>query len=118
MRVVPVVSPIYGDIWFGDLDPTVGRKQAGERPVLILSVDSFNRSPAGLVVILPITTRLRGIPWHVLVSPPEGGLTRPSAILCEAVRSVSQQRLLHRMGVAAPATLEAVRDRLRILMNL
>lgn len=108
----------YGDIWFTDLDPTVGHEQAGERPVLILSIDAFNRSLAGLVVILPITTRLRGIPWHVLVSPPEGGLTRPSAILCEAVRSVSQQRLQHRMGLIAPATLQAVRDRLRILMNL
>ena len=108
----------YGDIWFTDLDPTVGHEQAGERPVLILSIDAFNRSLAGLVVILPITTRLRGIPWHVLVSPPEGGLTRPSAILCEAVRSVSQQCLQHRMGVIAPATLQAVRDRLRILMNL
>ena len=108
----------YGDIWFTDLDPTVGHEQAGQRPVLILSIDAFNRSLAGLVVILPITTRLRGIPWHVLVSPPEGGLTRPSAILCEAVRSVSKQCLQHRMGVIAPATLQAVRDRLRILMNL
>lgn len=113
-----MASPVYGEVWLGDLNPTVGHEQAGERPVLILSIDAFNRSPAGLIVILPITTRLRGIPWHVLVSPPEGGLTRPSAILCEAVRSVSQQRLQHRMGVIAPATLQAVRDRLRILMNL
>ncbi|MGI4791819.1 MAG: type II toxin-antitoxin system PemK/MazF family toxin [Janthinobacterium lividum] len=109
---------LYGDIWFGDLDPIVGHKQAGERPVLILSIDAFNQSPAGLVVILPITTRLRGIPWHVLVSPPEGGLTCPSAILCEALRSVSQQRLQGRMGVASAATMQAVQDRLRILMNL
>ena len=113
-----MASPLYGEIWFGDLDLTVGHERAGERPVLILSIESFNRSPAGLVVILPITTRLRGIPWHVLVSPPEGGLTHPSAILCEAVRSVSRQRLQHRMGAAAPATLQAVQDRLRILMNL
>ena len=109
---------VYADIWFGDLDPMVGHEQAGERPVLVLSSDAFNRSPAGLVVIAPITTRLRGIPWHVLVSPPEGGLTRPSAILCEALRSVSQQRLQYRLGTASGATMQAVQDRLRILMNL
>jgi len=113
-----MASPIYGEVWFSDLDPTVGHEQAGERPALVLSIDSFNRSQTGLVVILPITSRLRGIPWHVPVSPPEGGLTRPSVILCEALRSVSQQRLQYRMGVASPATLQAVRDRLRILMSL
>jgi mRNA interferase MazF len=113
-----MASPAYGEVWFADLDPIVGHEQAREHPVLILSINSFNQSPAGLVVILPITTRLRGIPWHVSMLPPEGGLTRPSVVLCEALRSVSQQRLQHRMGTAAPATLQAVQDRLRILMNL
>ena len=113
-----MASPAYGEVRFADFDPTIGHQQAGERPVLILSIDSFNRSPAGLVVILPITTRLRSIPWHVLVSPPEAGLTRPSAILCEGSRSVSQQRLQRHMGAVGPATLRAVQERLRILMNL
>ena len=113
-----MASPAYGEVWFADLDSIIGHEQAGERPVLILSINSFNQSPAGLVVILPITTRLRGIPWHVSILPPEGGLTRPSVILCEALRSVSQQRLQRRLGTAAPATLQAVQDRLRILMNL
>lgn len=109
---------LYGDIWYGDLDPIVGHEQAGERPLLILSINSFNSSPAGLVVVLPITTRLRGIPWHVNVMPPEGGLSRPSVILCEALRSVSRSRLQYRMGTAGGATMGAVQDRLRILMNL
>ncbi len=109
---------LYGDIWYGGLDPTIGHEQAGERPLLIVSISSFNNSPAGLVVVLPITTRLRGIPWHVSVLPPEGGLTRPSAILCEALRSVSRSRLRYRMGTAGDATMQVVQDRLRILMNL
>lgn len=113
-----MANPDYAEVWFADLDPIVGHEQAGERPVLILSITSFNRSPAGLVVILPITTKIRGIPWHVPVSPPEGGLTRPSVILCEQPRSVSQQRIQYHMGLTSDATMAAVRDRLRILMNL
>lgn len=113
-----MASPAYGEVWFGDLDPTVGHEQAGERPVLVLSIDAFNRSPAGLVVVLPITTRIRGVPWHVLLSPPEGGLTRPSVILCEALRSVSQERLERRLGTVSAAALQAVQERLRILLNL
>ena len=86
--------------------------------MLVISSTPFNRSPAGLVVLLPFTTRLRGIPLHVNVLPPEGGLTRPSAILCDALRSVDQQRLQYRMGTAGAATMAAVQDRLRILLNL
>lgn len=113
-----MANPNYGEVWFADLDPAVRHEQAGERPVLILSITSFNQSPAGLVVILPMTTKIRGIPWHVPVSPPEGGLTRPSVILCEQPRAISQQRLQSRMGLTSATTMLAVRDRLRILMNL
>ena len=109
---------LYGDIWFGDLDPTIGHEQAGQRPVLVVSPDQFNRSPLKLVLVLPLTTNLRPLPSRVPVLPPEGGLTRPSIVLCEAIRSVSHDRLQRRMGTAAAATMQAVQDRLRILMNL
>jgi mRNA interferase MazF len=113
-----MADPAYGDVWLGDLDPTVGHEQAGRRPVLVVSIDRFNRSGARLVCVLPITSVLRNVPWHVPVSPPEGGLTRPSAVLCEAMRSVSHDRLERRMGAVSPQTLQAVQDRLRILLNL
>jgi mRNA interferase MazF len=109
---------LYGDIWFTDLDPTVGHEQAGQRPVLVVSPDQFNQSSLRLVLVLPITTNLRPLPSHALISPPEGGLKRPSMILCEAIRSISHDRLQRRLGIAAPATMAAVQDRLRILMNL
>jgi len=37
-----------------DLNPTRGHEEAGKRPGLVVSVDPFNRGPAGPVVILPI----------------------------------------------------------------
>jgi mRNA interferase MazF len=52
------------------LDPIRGHEQAGTRPILIISDDLFNRGPAGLVIAVPITSRLRPIPFHVrMVSP-------------------------------------------------
>lgn len=66
-----------------DLDPTKGREQAGSRPALVISVDPFNHGPAELVVVLPITSRHQGIPFHVRLTPPEGGVTRESFIKCE-----------------------------------
>ena len=107
-----------GDIWLADLNPLRGHEQAGGRPVLVVSVDPFNQSRADLVVVIPITSTLRPIPFHVVVQPPEGGLTNPSALLCEAVRSISKDRLVTRWGTVSPASMSQVEDRLRILLHL
>ncbi len=114
----PLPQPGRGDIWLADLNPVRGHEQAGRRPVLVASVDAFNQGRADLVVILPITSTLRAIPFHVTVQPPEGGLSNPSSILCEAIRSISKDRLLQRWGTVAAGTLSAVEDRLRVLLSL
>lgn len=110
--------PSRGEIWFLNLnlDPTQGREQA--RPALVISVDAFNQGPADLVVVLPVTSVAEGIPFHVPVSPPEGGVRQPSFIKCEDVRSVSRSRLRERWGTVGAQTMTAVEDRLRILMGL
>ena len=100
------------------LDPTRGREQAGRRPALVLSADLLNASAAGIVSVLPITSRDRGIRSHVAVEPPEGGLAVPSWILCEQVRTTSRERLLGRIGAVSPRTLAAVADRVRVLLDL
>ena len=51
-----------GDVWLIHLDPTKGREQKGTRPGLIVSVDEMNHGPADLVVVLPITSKEKGIP--------------------------------------------------------
>jgi mRNA interferase MazF len=38
-------EPARGEIWDLDLDPILGREQAGFRPALVLSVDLFNQGP-------------------------------------------------------------------------
>lgn len=69
------IQPARGEVWSVNLDPSKGREQAGRRPALILSVDQFNHGPAELVVVIPITSKAKGIPFHVSVNPPEGGLS-------------------------------------------
>jgi len=110
--------PGRGEIWLADLDPTRGRERAGLRPVLIVSVAAFNQSKAELVVVIPLTTTARGIPWHVAVAPPDGGVKNHSFLMCEAVRSISKDRLLKRWGAVSISILEEVEDRLRILLGL
>lgn len=111
-------EPSRGEVWLIDLNPTRGHEQTGTRPGLVLSVDLFNHGPAGLVILLPISTVAKGIPFHVELNPLEGGLKQKSFVKCEDVRSVAKDRLLRRYGTVSPRTMAAVEDRLRILLNL
>ena len=107
-----------GEVWLVDLNPTRGREQKGVRPALVVSHDAYNQGPADLVVVAPITSRDRGIPLHIPVNPPDGGLKNHSAIMCDAVRSISKRRLLKKWGVMSSEVMHDVADRLRILMDL
>lgn len=112
------MEPSRGEIWLVDLDPTRGHEQAGRRPVLVISVNLFNHGPAELAVVLPITTREKGIPFHVPVNSSESGLKTKSFIKCEDIRSVSKERLTSYLGRVPQEIMEAVEDRLRILLGL
>ncbi len=107
-----------GAVWLASLSPTRGHEQAGVRPVVIVSDDTFNQGPAGLLVVVPMTTTWRGVPLHVQVDPPEGGLRRRSTIKCEDLRSISTDRLIEYWGTLSPPTLAIVDDRLRLLLRL
>lgn len=113
-----MTEPLRGEIWLVDLNPTRGHEQAGKRPGIVVSVDLFNQGPAELVVILPITTKAKGIPFHVKINISEGGITKRSFIKSEDIRSITKERLLKRMGRVSDETMKAIEDRLRILLNL
>lgn len=108
-----------GEVWLADLNPTRGREQTGQRPVLVVSADPFNQSPAGLVIAIPFTTRKRGIPAHVEVRPPDGGLREVSFAMCEQLRALATDRLASGpFGTVSPTVLRTVEDRLRLLLGL
>jgi mRNA interferase MazF len=111
-------APARGQVWLIDLNPTRGHEQAGTRPGLVVSVDPFNQTPLGLVVVVPITSRSKEFPLHVRIDPPDGGLKHPSFAKCEDVRSVSRERLREPLGRVSPAVLRQVEDRLRLVLGL
>lgn len=88
-----MIQPARGEIWIVDLNPVRGHEQSGRRPGLVVSTDIFNSGPAELVVLVPITSKEKGIPFHVEIYPPEGGLKERSFIKCEDIRSLAKERL-------------------------
>src|SRR6266436_10217504 len=89
-----------GDIYFVNLNPVQGREQAGSRPVLVLSIDSINKLP--LVVTVIVGTKgenvSRDYPTNVRVSPAESGLSMETVFLCFQVRSLDQTRFPNSKG--------------------
>ncbi|HWV22990.1 MAG TPA: type II toxin-antitoxin system PemK/MazF family toxin [Thermomicrobiales bacterium] len=90
-----------GDVWDLVLDPKVGHEQGGYRPALVISNDYFNRTPNGLHIVVPITGTDRDIRYHVRLAPPEGGLTKPSVVMCDQARAVSVERFRRRRGAVS-----------------
>jgi mRNA interferase MazF len=110
--------PARGEVWMTDLGTGRGREQSGTRPVLIVSVDGFNQSSAELLIAIPLTSRKKRVRTHVEILPPEGGVTVPSYIKCEDVRSLSNERLLRRLGAVSAKTMSETETRLRFLLGL
>jgi mRNA interferase MazF len=115
-KVRSSVFPRRGEVWIAGFEPVVGHEQGGVRPALIVSGNTFNRSPAELVIVAPITTAHRRVPAHVQVDPPEGGLAKASFIMTDQPRTISRMRLSRRLGLVGPATMAEV-ERL-LLMHL
>lgn len=112
------MSPRRSEVWLVDFGDPVGREQSGRRPAVVVSADALNESRAGVVVVVPITTTYRDLPSHVEIDPGSSGLDEVSYAKCEDVKSVSEQRLIGRLGaVDEQAMFEAARA-LRFLLDL
>ncbi len=114
----PARSPLRGEVWDFRLDPTEGHEQGGTRPCLVISNNQLNQSRAELVIIVPMSTRLRAINSHIVIQPPEGGVTSPSDIMCEHIRSLSTDRLIQYRGDVTRTTILSVEAALRRLLAM
>lgn len=56
--------PEAGDLIWLTFDPQAGCEQAGRRPALVLSPQSYN-AKSGLAIVCPITSQVKGYPFEV-----------------------------------------------------
>jgi mRNA interferase MazF len=99
-----------GEVLLADLDPVTGHEQGGRRPVLVLSGSSYNELRNEQLIVAAITSRQRGLPFHIPVGA-GSGLRAPSWVQSESVRAISAQRVISQLGRAHPQTVAEVRSR-------
>jgi mRNA interferase MazF len=105
-------------VWLVDFGEPIGREQAGRRPAVVVSADPLNESRAGVVIVVPMTTTPRGLPSHVEIDPASSGLDEVSYAKCEDVKSISEQRLIARLGGVSDLVIFEIARALRFLLNL
>ena len=110
-----------GEIYFVNLNPVEGREQAGQRPVLVLSIDAINRLP--LVVTVVVGTKganvTRDYPTNIRLKPEETGLDLETVFLGFQIRSLDPKRFLEKSaGKISGTTLKKLEDVARYCLGL
>ena len=91
------------EIYFADLDPTIGSEINKTRPCLIISADDINRALT-TVIVAPLTSTIRNYPTRVncVVSGKNG------QIALDQLRAIDKQRLSEKFDVLDPKTAKLV----------
>ncbi len=107
--------PSQGDIVFLQFNPQQGREQAGHRPALVLSPQTYNER-VGLIVTCPITSQQKGYPFEVVLPK---GLRSRGVILADHVKSPDWRTREARYVEHVPDdTLQQVFEKLGLLLRI
>lgn len=108
-----------GEIWLINLDPSLGAEIRKSRLAVIVSVDEIGILP--LRVIVPVTDwkdHYATAAWLVPIDPSKrNGLEKRSAADAFQIRSVSQERFIHRIGILEADKLEDTLSAIQIVIG-
>lgn len=109
-----------GEVWLTNLNPTIDQEISKTRPVVIVNNDVVGILP--LKVIVPITDwkeKYANRPWMVkLEVDSNNGLTKKSAADTFQVRSLSQNRLVKKLGELNDSDMKEITAALAIVLKI
>ncbi len=114
-----VVFPRRGEIYLVSFDPTVGHEIRKTRPAVIIQNDVSNQySPITIVAAISSQFSDPPFPREVVIESRESGLSKPSAVIVNQLRSVGRQRLAKKLGKLSGQSMRRVDDAIRISLGL
>lgn len=113
--------PLYvkrGEMYFADLSPSVGSEQDGVRPVLVVQNDKGNLySPTIVVAAITGKPKQKKLPTHYML-PAMRGLSIPSVVLLEQLRTIDKSRLRSYIGTLDEITMRGIDRALAVSMGI
>jgi len=100
-----------GEIWWAELEPPAGR-----RPVVLLSRDEAY-SVRSLIIVAPVTTRVRNIAAEVPLSS-ENGMSQDCAVNLDVITTIPKDCLRSRIAILSPKKMREVEEAVRFAMAL
>lgn len=107
-----------GDIYYADLNPTIGCEQGGVRPVLIIQNNVGNHFSPTVIAAAITSRRKKDMPTHVLLDEEGTRLFADSRIMLEQVRTIDRERLKEYVGSANAATMQYVDHAIAVSFGL
>ncbi|MGH3445258.1 MAG: type II toxin-antitoxin system PemK/MazF family toxin [Nocardioidaceae bacterium] len=105
-----------GAVAWAWLDPTIGREQAGRRPVVVVASEGYIDVATTLLIVVPVSRTDRGWPNHVrLAGVPQ---LPPSFAITEQPRTVSRDRLGDPIGHVDDGCLAEIKQWLADFLDL
>jgi len=98
---------LRGDVFWADLTPTRGHEQGGQRPVLVLSHDTFNER-SGTVIAAALTSQSPRVGFPLVLELGSAKLPKRSWVKISQVRTLSTLRLGKKLAHIASDELDRV----------
>jgi mRNA interferase MazF len=103
-------TPLRGEIWLVNFDPTIGTEIRKTRPAVVVSSDAVGRLPIKLVA--PVTDWKEYFApniWHVRIDPDStNGLAKVSAVDALQLRGMDHRRFVRKLGKVSSTTMEEI----------
>ena len=105
-----------GDIFWANLNPSIGSEISKTRPVVIVSND-INNEYADTITILPLTTSTNKIyPFEVFLKAGEGNIQSDSKVKTNQIRTIDKSRLIEKIGKISKGKMQEIE--MAILIHL
>ena len=98
---------LRGEVYWADLNPTIGHEQAGQRPVIVLSHDVFNER-SGIVIAIAVSSQEPRAGFPLTLEITTARLPKRSWARISQIRTLSVDRLGKRLGHLAPEELDRI----------
>ena len=100
-----------GDVFWAQLDPTIGSEIKKTRPVVILSINPLNKARR-TVVVVPLSTSAPEIKFLNV------GLKGGSVARCEHIRAVDKSRLSDKIGSISESDMQKIEEGISRILGM
>lgn len=109
-----------GDIYWVNLDPTIGDEIRKKRPVVVLNEGHDKK--LRLAIVVPLTgwaSNWARNPFFVSLPPDDiNGLQKKSAVDCFQLRAISHDRFIARIGTISENEMNLIKKAIALILDL